>query len=301
MKEKVLITGASGQLAQKVAGMLEKEYDLRFLTTHKESENGRTIFYWDVEESFMDPTALKDVSHIIHLSGFSIAKAWTANNKQKMYDSRVKAARLIRQTCKSLAHSPHTVVSASAMGYYGFEARACMSEDAAAGNDWLAHLCVDWEKEVQAFEQLGSRVCVMRLPVLLERNSGFIQAMLPLMKLPIVPLFAGGAQQFPWIHMEDVARFIQHSISSASVRGVYNLSAENHTLSSFLKGWAKSIGRTPILIPIPKWLMQLVLGEKSRMLLANFSLDTERMLSLPFKLKYPQLHKAIEECMGANR
>ena len=152
MAEKVLITGASGALAQRVKQLLlEKGYDVITLTTNKKKVNSKDVFYWDVSKKIVDTKALVDCSHIVHLSGYSIMKPWTTANKKLMYESRIDAVQLLYYSCKDLGVKPKTVISASAMGYYGIDAKVLMSEDDAPTQDWLSQMCVDWEKATQSF------------------------------------------------------------------------------------------------------------------------------------------------------
>ena len=139
MAEKVLITGASGALAQRVKHLLlEKGYDVISLTTNKKMANGNDVFYWNVSKKIVDPKSLVNCSHIVHLSRYSIMKPWTVVNKKLMYESRIDAAKLLYYSCKDLGIKPKTVISASAMGYYGIDAKELMSEDDAPTKDWLS-------------------------------------------------------------------------------------------------------------------------------------------------------------------
>ena len=95
MKEKVLITGASGLIAKKLGELLNKNlYEVCYLSRFK-SPNSDKIFYWNLEKQYIDRKAIINVSHIIHLAGFNISNHWTKKNKKIMFSSRVNTSKLI--------------------------------------------------------------------------------------------------------------------------------------------------------------------------------------------------------------
>ena len=172
--EKVLITGAGGALAKKVKKLLLKDgYVVVMLTSNMKRCNDST-FYWNIDKGQIDHNSLKDCKHIIHLSGYSIVKPWTTSNQKKMYDSRVKAAKLLFETCVVNKINLKTFISASAIGYYSSDGCEPKNENDLQGNNWLAKLARDWEESAYQFQKDNVRVVCMRISLLLDSKSGFL-------------------------------------------------------------------------------------------------------------------------------
>ena len=100
MLERVLITGYNGALAQRLKLILEKEYELIYLTSNKKSVNNKDVFFWDIKQEFIDPKAVLNCDHIVHLCGYNIMNRWSTSNKEKMHSSRVDTANLLFKKCK---------------------------------------------------------------------------------------------------------------------------------------------------------------------------------------------------------
>ena len=119
MKEKILITGYNGALAQRLSFFLKEKYTLVFLSSSKKSVNNQDVFYWNINEGYIDEEALVSCNYIIHLSGYNIINRWSSRNKKRMHTSRIDAANLLFEKCKEMNLQIKSFVSASAMGYYG--------------------------------------------------------------------------------------------------------------------------------------------------------------------------------------
>ena len=209
MNEIVIITGASGTLAKVVAKKLQMDgFEVLFYSSNIDIVNDKNIFYWDVENKIFDKVPLDKCSHIIHLSGYSIINKWTEKNKKKMYSSRVDAARLLFDYCKEKEINIKTFITASAIGYYGFDSIGLKNENDLPSKDWLAKLAVDWESAATAFEGIDSRVIKLRISLILTKTTGFLKPILLSMKLGVAPILGSRKQSFEWIHLEDLANFI---------------------------------------------------------------------------------------------
>lgn len=117
MKEVVLITGANGNLAKQATKALEDNFQIKLLSRKPKLSNE---YLWDIDKQYIDPNSLKDVNHIIHISGASIsAKRWTTKRKQEIFSSRVNSAKLLLKQLSVRGQKISTFISASAVGYYG--------------------------------------------------------------------------------------------------------------------------------------------------------------------------------------
>ncbi len=296
MKEKVLITGANGLIAKKLGLLLEKNnYQVCYLSTKK--SNKKNIFYWNLSNDVIEMEALSKTDHIIHLAGYSISNIWTKKNKQKMFDSRVKSSQLIFEKCKEIKHTPKTYISASAMGYYGLETDGLKKEnDIPQQENWMSLLCEEWEKKADQFKELGSRILKLRLSLILDKNGGILEKILLGFYFRIGLVFGKGTQPFPWIHSSDVAKFILHCIQNKEMNGPINLSTQKQiTLNEFMLSMQRNIQKKTILIYIPKWIIQIFIGEQSSMLFSNVKLSVSKMKEYGFTWDYENIDQAIQK------
>lgn len=294
MKEKVLITGAGGLIAKNLGKiLLHSGYNICFLSSNKKNLSSNT-FYWNFEEKYIDENALHNVDHIIHLAGYNIASNWNKKNKKLMRDSRLKTSELIYNKFVDLKTYPKTFISASAMGYYGFNQNGTKNETEKPGTDWMAQLCVDWESCADQFTKLGSNVIKLRLPLVLDKNAEILKKSLMSFYFGFGVVFANGQQKLPWIHIEDVVRFIAFALKNKKLKGVYNIASRDNISHYQFIDMIKKVKYTySMLIYMPQLLIKLIFFKKHVLLLNNISLDTKKIQNENFELKYPTIEKAI--------
>ena len=294
MKEKVLITGFNGNVAKTLEKTLNHSvYEIAFLTSNKK-DCAKNIFYWDTNKNYIDPEALVNTAHIIHLAGFNITNSWTSKNKQKMFNSRVETSKLLYTVCEENNIKPLSFISASAMGYYGFESQGIKKENDRPGQDWMAQLCVEWEKAADNFKSMETRVIKLRLALIIDKNSGILQKTCLGFRFKTGLIFGDGSQSFPWIDIKDVAEFIIFTIQNKTIEGVFNLAApEKNTYNNFIKTVQTIKFRKSILLKIPKNLIDFFLPEKKSLLLNNTSLSTTKIESTGFTFTYHTLKECI--------
>jgi|TARA_B110000444_G_C18844702_1_gene601153 uncharacterized protein (TIGR01777 family) len=290
MSERVLITGYNGALAKRVAIILEKKFDLVFLTSNKKSVNNKNIFFWNIEEEYIDPLALKDCKHIIHLCGFNIMNRWSKKNRELMYSSRVLTANLLFKKCFELELKIESFIGASAMGYYGLNTIADVDESAENGSDWLAKLSLDWENAANQFNKIGSRIVNLRISLLMDLNSGFLKVTLLPLKIGITSIFTPADLVYSWIHIDDVAKFILYAIENNHVAGPYNMAVPNRqSQKELIKEIKSCVFPFAIIFPIPIFLMKLFLGGRSQVLSGGLYLKSDKILNSGFNFTYPSV------------
>ena len=240
-------------LAKQMAKSLEGDYSIRFLTRKVAQPND---FLWDLENKTIDPNALKDVHTVVHLAGSSIAdKRWTRKRKALILSSRVDSARLILEECKKNDITLEAFVSASAVGYYGTSnTDTIYTEENESGSDFLSTVCKEWENAAYAFELSGvaKRVAVLRIGVILSKNSGALQKIVRPIKSRIGSAIGTGMQYMPWIHINDLSRLFNFVIVNKELSGNFNAVAPEHVTNNELtKRIAKVLHRKLILPNVP--------------------------------------------------
>jgi uncharacterized protein (TIGR01777 family) len=301
---RVLITGATGFVGRVIVRQLiEAGDEVVVLTRHIPGAalvlgSRCRFFQWKAQKELPPREAFEGVDAVINLMGEGIAeKRWSDEQKKKIYNTRIDGTHNLVEVMKELgAHAPKTLVSTSAIGIYGPRGDEEISENASSANDFLAHVCKDWEKEAQNAESLGIRVAIMRVGVVLGRGGGALAQMLPVFKLGAGGPLGSGKQWMSWIHIEDLAAMYIRGAKEGSFRGVYNATAPYPaTNAEFTKVLGKVLKR-PAFAPAPAFVMQAVFGEMSTVLL-----DGQRVLpkrfhdEVHFHYRYPTLEMALKE------
>ncbi len=294
MIESILITGGSGFLGSQIMNHLQLK-GMKVSTLGRKKNNSGSSFLWDIKNKKMDPDSLSGIGTIIHLAGAGIAdKRWTRSYKKEIIDSRIKSISLLFDTLKSVPNSVHTVISASAIGFYGDSGDVWVEEDFHAPEDFLGETCIEWEKASQRFEELGIRVVIFRIGLVLDKNHG----VLPAISLP-VKLFVGsplgtGKQYMSWIHIEDLYRMFSFAVDEKKMHGIYNAVAPKPvTNDSFIKLIGKIIHRPIWPFNVPSFILKLILGEKAVIVLNGQRVSSEKIRMAGFNFIHTDLEKTL--------
>jgi uncharacterized protein len=297
MKEKkhILITGGSGMIGKELLKQLaaEGKHETAILSRSPEKQNGKA-FYWNYKEGEIDAEAIKFADIIIHLAGENISrKRWTKKQKQHIKDSRVKSTQLLLDAIKKAGKKPDLIVSASAIGFYGsFNGEEILTEEDSAGNDFLAETVVEWEKTVDAFKTIAVPTIKLRLGVVLSSKGGLLKELRAIIQSGFSSALGNGKQYVPWIALEDAARMFLFVIEHGKQNEVYNAVAPQHiTNYQLMKTLAKKSKKGFFMPKIPAFVLRLVFGEKSIILLKGSRISSEKIQKQGFEFKKPELEK----------
>lgn len=228
----------------------------------------------------------------INLAGASIFQRWNARTKGAIRDSRILTTRHITQAIPDGGR--YFLFSASGVGYYGSRGDETLTEEASAGDDFLARLGVEWEAEAEAARRKGARVVCGRLGVVLHQDGGALARMVPVFKLGLGGPLGSGRQWFPWIHLEDLIAAVLFLMENEACQGAYNFCAPEAITNRML---ARALGRAlrrPALMPAPALAMKTVLGEFSSVLLGSQRALPERLQQAGFQFRHPTLEQALK-------
>lgn len=298
MKEIILITGAGGMVAQKLALLLQPEYDIRFLTRTPVRENE---FKWNIAAGTIDENALSDVTHIIHLAGANISEGrWTEQRKQEIILSRTNSARLILETLTRKDLKIKSFISASAVGFYDQHLTSAAIETDTKGTDFLSDVVFQWESEADLFltEGVAERVVKLRSGVVLGPKGGALNKMQFPVKLGIGSALGTGKQFIPWIHIDDLCAIYTEAITNPAIKGTYNAVApEFCTNEQFIRTLAKTLQK-PFFFPrIPAFLIRLLLGEAACIVLEGRKISADKIQREGFSFKYSNLSAAFDDLL----
>lgn len=293
---KILITGGSGLVGQALSkALLSKGHQVHHLSRKEGTDaHGIPAFEWNLDRDYLDPAALVGVDAIVNLAGASIAERWTPEHKNAILRSRVDGTRLLLKSLQENGHQVHSILSASAVGYYPNDLERCFDEKDPPGDDFLSLVCQKWEQEAQHFEALGLRTLRMRIGIVLAREGGALAKMAQPVRLGLGAPLGSGQQWVPWIHIEDlVALFIQ-ALENRQWQGVYNaVGPQSHTNRQLTQAIAKQLGRPLWLPPVPAWALKIGLGEMAATILASNRVSAQKIMDAGFVHRYPDLEQAL--------
>lgn len=299
MMKKILITGASGLVGKKLISLLiSAGYEVNTLTRKKfETDPNVNQYLWDIENKKLDIKALENVDAIVHLAGAGVAdERWSSARKKELWESRIKSSQLLYETIKSTNTSIKVLVGASAVGYYGDRGNERLDENATKGKGFLSDLCEAWENENFKFKELGIRVCIGRIGIVLANEGGALKEMMKTVVAGVGGYFSKSPLYYPWIHIDDLTAGLLFLVKHSESNKIFNLTAPMPVLHKELMEEAiKANGQTPILLPTPEIVIKLAIGEMSTMLFNSQNCRSEKLIKDGFKFQYETIEKALNQ------
>jgi uncharacterized protein (TIGR01777 family) len=304
---RVTVTGATGTIGRALVrklvargdrvGVLSRDPDRARETLGEEVE----AFPWpDAKAAPPPPESLRAGDAVVHLSGEPIAQRWSDAAKREIRDSRVLGTRNLVEGLRALpdGERPRTLVSQSAIGWYGARGDESVDESEPAADDFLARVVADWEEEANAAEELGMRVVTTRTGVVLSESGGALEKMLPPFRLGVGGPVAGGHQYVPWVHLDDVAGAVVFCADAEEARGPVNVTAPEPVTNREL---SKALGRVlkrPAVAPVPAFAVKLLYGEMAMVVTTGVRAVPKRLRELGYEFREPDLETALRDATG---
>jgi len=298
---KALVTGGTGMVGPRLLRQLDKPTVLTRNPERARQSIGHLagrIIAWDPMQGPPQADAFDGVEAVYHLAGESVAGSrWTAAQKARIRDSRVVGTRNLVQGIRQAASKPGVLVTASAVGYYGDRGEEELTESSPPARDFLADVCVAWEREAIAAEDLGVRVVTERTGIVLG-HGGALAKMLTPFKLGAGGPLGNGRQWMPWIHVDDLARLYVHAAERPSIRGAMNAVAPNPVRNTeFTKALGRQL-RRPAFMPAPYIGLRIVFGEFAQVLFASQRVIPKVAIDTGFTFQYPEIAAALKEILA---
>lgn len=298
---KILMTGATGLIGKELGKKLVAQgHELSVLTrnaTHTKNilPFPAKIIEWKNYSEPLSPTHFNGIDSVIHLAGESIASGrWSSKRKKLILDSRVIGTRNLVNAIKTSNLSVKQFISASAIGIYG-NGDEWVTEDASHGDDFLSEVCQKWEEEASKLIDNGINVVNPRIGIVLSRNGGAMDKMLPVFSLGLGGAIGNGKQWMSWIHIDDLTNLFIHLINNQNIQGPVNAVAPGPvTNKDFSKSLAKSLGRG-LFFPVPGLALKIALGEMSTLVTGGQRVSSQKIEKLGFNFKYTDIDSALLE------
>lgn len=286
----ILITGGTGfigtHLSQK---LLSEHHQLTVLTRDKIKVKSPITGVESLDELSAD--AKIDV--IINLAGATINKRWTKAYKRVLLDSRIQTTNKVITLIERLIQKPSLLISVSAIGYYGASDERPLDESAKPNDGFTHQLCAAWEACAKQASQMGVRVCIPRLGVVLDKRGGALKEMLIPFKLGLGARLGKGTQYFSWVQLVDVIQAFEFFMQHPETQGIYNLTAPNAvTNTEFTKALGKALNRPTSVMPA--CMIKLLFGEMGEnLLLTGSRVIPKRLQEAGFKFNTETIKDAL--------
>jgi uncharacterized protein (TIGR01777 family) len=299
---RVLVTGATGFVGHRLLQKLDAPRVLSRKAAKAEAELkafGVKAFDWDPLKGPPPQAAFDGIDAVIHLAGDPVASGrWTKAKKARIKDSREIGTRNLVDGLAALSRKPQVLVSASAVGIYGNRGEEELTESSRPGSDFLAEVCSAWEREASRAAEIGVRVAMIRIGIVLGRGGGALAKMLTPFRLGLGSPLGSGRQYMPWIHLDDLVEMILFAARERDVFGPLNGVAPHPvTNREFTKTLGRVLKRPTFMPAVPGFALKIMLGEFAQVLLASQRVLPQAALARGFAFRFRELEPALADIL----
>lgn len=298
---RILVSGSHGLVGSALTRSLEAqgEVDVIRLVRHSVTPGAKEI-EWNPVSYSIGVGQMEDVDAVIHLAGENIAESrWSREKKRRIRESRVNGTKLLCDALVSLKEPPRAFLCASAIGYYGDRGDELLTEESSPGEDFLAGVCVDWEKSTNGAAEKGIRVVNLRFGIILSAEGGALKQMMPPFRLGIGGRIGSGKQWMSWITLDDIVGAIEHILYHGDIGGPINVVSPNPIRNAeFTKSLGQAISR-PTIFPIPEFGVRLAFGEMAdSLLLSSQRVSSQRLTESGYPFRARNIQEALSRLLS---
>ncbi|MBL0083843.1 MAG: TIGR01777 family protein [Saprospiraceae bacterium] len=292
----VFIAGGTGLIGKRLSQLLSGDFQVYILSRRPLPENGNIkSLVWKPEEGVIEAGSLKpDI--IINLAGTGIAdQRWSAKRKNEIIQSRTQATLCINTWLQTINHVPNIYLRASAIGYYGDRAMELLDEKSSPGSGFLSTSVKLWESAHSTIS--AKKKAIIRIGVVLSTRGGALPKMLMTVKwLRLLSYFGNGQQMVSWIHIDDLCQVFLKTIQQDRLSGIINAVSpqpvDNKTMTRQI---AEVLPFFTWTAPAPAFLLKMVLGEMSHVVLDSARVFPVVLLENGFDFKFPSFKEAFND------
>ena len=300
----IIVTGATGLIGKKlVTSLIEKKFEVIIFS--RDVKKAQSIFpgikefvEWDYQKPDKWNSRLENADAVIHLAGVNLfAKRWDTNFKRIIKDSREVNTKNLVDAIIHSNNKPKVFISASGIGIYGDRNDESLIENSSSGNDFIADVCKAWEYESLKLNEANIRNVQVRTGLVLSKEDGALKQMLPAFKFFVGGPLGNGKQWASWIHIDDIVGVYLYALENDKISGPINAASPNPTR---MKEFAKTLGKVikrPSLFPVPKFILQLVVGEAAQVVTASQKVIPDKLIKSDYKFKFKDLEVALKDLL----
>lgn len=296
---RVIITGGTGLIGHALSyRLLSERHEVVVLSRNSQAKKMPPNVQgarWDGYSPFGWGHLIDGNTVIINLAGENAGQGrWSARSKHRILSSRVDSTEAVIEAINHARQKPALLLQASAVGYYGDQKDAVVTENTPAGEGFLADVCVEWEA---AAKSAPTRVVTMRIGNVLSRRGGYLPSMMLVGRL-MTRKMGSGKQWIPWIHMDDVSNAVSFFINNPNTRGAYNVTAPNPATNEQFLQALSHVMRSPRLVGVPTIALKLILGEKADVVLDSQRVHPARLLEAGFRFKHTEIRETLDDLLS---
>jgi uncharacterized protein (TIGR01777 family) len=300
LPKRILITGATGLIGPRIVNLLQSRGDEPLVLTTN-AVSAQKIFPGLKVTEWKDIFSLKDemIDGIIHLAGMNLGdKRWDEKVRKEIYDSRIDSARKIVELISVMPVKPEVLISASGVDYYDDKGDADVYEDSPPADNFIGHLCADWENEALKAKKFGVKAAVIRTGFVIAKNSKAVDKFALPFKLYIGGPIGSGKQYISWIHIDDLTGIYLFLLDNKNIDGAINGTAPNpEKMKDFSRAIAKAMHR-PCLFPVPGFAVKIIAGGISELILTGRKALPKKIMNFGYKFKYVNAFEAWRSIFG---
>ena len=288
MSRTIAVTGASGLIGSALVSHLREKGDTVIKLVRREPR-AKDEAFWDPIGGKVDLVALEGVDSIVHLAGAGVGdKRWSTSYKAEILNSRLYGTTTIANAAEQLKIK--SLISSSAIGWYGETGNRAVTENDRGGDDFLARVCLEWERAADGAPSV--RTTKIRTGLVLDPTGGALGRMLPLFRFGLGGKLGSGKQWWSWITLHDVVRAIIFALEHP-IAGPVNLTTPNPvTNQEFTAALARAMNR-PALFPAPAIALKIALGGFSSEVLGSKKVMPNALSDAGFVWDYPHITNAL--------
>jgi uncharacterized protein (TIGR01777 family) len=293
---RILITGASGLVGSALVRLWQNQHQLILLSRSFEKiqrQFGNSVQAVDS----LTKVDFNQLDMVVNLAGEPIAnRRWSKAQKDRICQSRWQLTEQLVSAIQQASTPPHTLINASAVGFYGRQSAEAIDESYQSYYPEFSHdICARWENLANRARSAQTRVCILRIGIVLAADGGALKKMLPPFKLGLGGVIGNGEQYMSWIHLDDLVAIFEFLLQQPQCQGVFNATAP---MAVSNKQWTKILAERlgkPALLPMPAFALKLIFGEMSDLLLFGQNVYPQRLLDSGFHFKFSQFRAALQD------
>lgn len=297
---RIAMTGASGLVGKALNQFLSGGGHEVVPMVRRRPKEGERAIYWDPRKSEIDKASLEGMDVLIHLAGENIgAGRWNQDRKAAIRESRVNGTRFLAETLTTLKARPKTLLSASAIGFYGNRGNESLNEQSVPAQGFLPETCLAWEKACEPAHKAGIRVVNVRTGIVLTSSGGALAKMLPPFLMGGGGVIGGGNQWMSWISLEDLVGVFHFLIHEKGLEGPVNATAPQPLTNRDFTKVLGNVLKRPTLFPLPGFMVKILFGEMGEaLLLEGQKVDPDKLKTAGFQFLHSGLESALRWELG---